>query len=524
MCGVAALAGGCAGNTHATARQSTIVFNISEEPHSLNPLLAQSDDELQIAHLMFDLLIDVDARGRPFPALATQVPSVANGGISPDGLTITYRLRRGVRWQDGAPFSSHDVRFTWQALIDPKNEVASTRGYDLIASIDTPDPLTAVIHLKRPWAPAVATFFTYGVHPVPIVPAHLLEGRGPMRTSSFNEHPVGTGPYALTRWERGDHLTFAANLSYFRSSPHTPTIIVREVPDVNTDLTMLRTGDLDWSLLSPAQRVGFGSGAGVRFVFAPFSGFAAMAFNCRRPPFDEPLMRRAIAAAIDRPRMSRDITHGQYPVAETDQPPFSWAYDPRIRQQPFDPAGADALLDAQGWRRGSDGMRRKDGRPLSLVFATFPEGDTAVRTSLYVQELLRSRGIAVSVKKVTVAQFYLPKSEGGLLMSGNFDLAYLAWRTGEDPDDSDLVTCHGYANFAGYCDAMIDAFEAQALAATTQARRKLAYAKVQARLGEALPYLFLFAPTYGYALREGVQGLDPTPFSPTWNSYAWVKR
>src|ERR1700730_15422307 len=318
-------------------RAHSVIFNISEDPHSLNPLLAQSDDEQQIAHLAFDLLIDVDERGRLVPALAIDVPSTSNGGVSRDGKTITYRLRRNVLWQDGAPVTSHDVWFTWRALVDPRNEVASTRGYDLIVAIDTPDPHTAVVRLKHPWAPAVATFFTYGVHRVSIVPAHLLEGRGPLRSLPFNERPIGTGPFILTGWERGDHLTYVANPHYFRGAPRATSVVVREVPDVNTDLTMLRTGDLDWSLLSPAQRVGLGSAQGIRFVFAPFSGFGAMAFNCRRPPFDDTRMRRAIALAIDRIRMSRNITYGQYPVTDSDQPPFSWAYAISARQPSCQP-------------------------------------------------------------------------------------------------------------------------------------------------------------------------------------------
>jgi peptide/nickel transport system substrate-binding protein len=222
--------------------------------------------------------------------------------------------------------------------------------------------------------------------------------------------------------------------------------------------------------------------------------------------------------------MSRDITHGQYPVTDSDQPPFTWAYAASVRQPRFSPVAADAALDALGWRRGPDGMRRKDGVPLSLVFATFPEGDTAVRTSLYVQELLRQRGITVSVKKVTVAQFYLPKSAGGLLMSGRYDLAYLAWRTGEDPDDSDLVTCRGIANFAGYCDSRVDALEARALATLDTMQRRALYRAVQMRLSLDLPYLYLYAPTYGFAVRDRLRGLAPTPFSPTWNAYEWSKQ
>jgi peptide/nickel transport system substrate-binding protein len=500
-----------------------VTFNISDDPHSLNPMLAQSDDERQIAHLMFDLLLDVDQQGHLVPALALAVPTRANGGVSPDGRTIIYHLRHDVRWHDGQPLTASDVIFTWQAITDPDNDVQSTRGYDLIDLIFAPDSYTVVVRLKQPWPPAVATFFTYGTNPMPILPAHLLAEHGSLRTSSFNTHPVGSGPYRFVRWERGDRLVFAANDAYFRGKPKTPTVIVEEVPDVNSALTMLGSGQLDWSLQSPAQRMALRNVSHLHFAYAPFSGFGAIAFNCRKPPFDDVRMRRAISMAIDRERLSRGITGGQYPVANSDQPPFSWAYDPSVRLPGFDPSKADRALDALGWRRGRDGVRRRNGVPLSFTFTTFPEGDTAVRTAEYAQQMLRERGIDVAVKKITLAQFYLPASAGGLLLSGRFDLAYMTWRTGVDPDDSDIVSCHGVANYAGLCDPLIDELELQALNDQDMATRRAAYAAIQRELAAEIPYDFLYAPRYSFAVQNSVRGFSPTPYSPTWNAREWSK-
>lgn len=499
----------------------TIAFNISEDPHSLNPILAQNDDEHQIARLMFDLLLDVDDKGRLIPELATSVPTVANGGVSADGRTIVYRLRRGVLWQDGAPFTSRDVRFTAQTIVDKRNDVPSTHGYDLITEVDTPDSFTAVVHLRHAWAPAVATLFTYGATPMEILPAHLLEGKGPLRTSSFNQHPIGTGPYSLKTWKRGEELTFQRNPRYFKGEPRARTVVAREVPDINTDLVMLRGGQLDWSLLSPAQRLALGPDSNLKIVYAPFAGFGAIAFNCRKAPFDDVRMRRAVAMAIDRKRLSSGITDGQYPVTDSDQPLFSWAYDATAKLPAFDVSAADKSFDALGWPRGSDGLRRKNGALLSLEFVTFPEGDTAVRTAEYVQAMLRDRGISVDVKKISVAQFYLPKTEGGLLLSGTFDMAYIAWRTGADPDDSNIVTCGGVSNYAGYCSARVDDLESQALAATSQPERRSLYSRVQHALADDVPYDFLYAPKYSFAAQPALQGLSPSPSSPTWNSWQW---
>jgi peptide/nickel transport system substrate-binding protein len=505
------------------SRPQQIDFNLSEDPHSLNPILARTDDERQVAHLMFDMLLDVDNHGRLIPSLAIEVPTQRNGDISPDGRTIVYHLRDDVRWQDGEPVTAADVIFTWHAVVDPDNDVPSTQGYNLVDLIFAPDLYTVVVRLKHAWAPAVGTLFTYGANPMPILPAHILQDQSDLRGSDFNVHPIGSGPYRLVRWERDDRLVFIANSAYFRGQPKTRAVVVHIVPDTNTTLTMLRSGQLDWSLQSPAQRLALGNDPNLRTTYVPFSGVATIAFNCRRPPFDDPRMRAAVAMAIDRRRLSAGITGGQYAVAESDQSLFSWARDPAARLPSFDPQAADRLFDALGWSRGPDGMRRRDGRVLSLTFTTFPESDTAVRTAEYVQQMLHDRGVEVGIKKVSLAQFYLPASDGGLLLSGRYDLAYAVWSTGVDPDDSDLVTCRGPSNYAGYCDRDLDALERRALSTQGIPRRRSIYFAIQRRLATALPYDFLYAPTYSYVVSRAVRGFAPSPYSPTWNAYAWSK-
>ena len=467
------------------------------------------------------MLLDVDTRGSATPALALVVPTVANGGVSADGRRITYHLRRDVRWQDGAPFTARDVRFTWRAIMDPRNAVTSTRGYDLIESIDTPDPYTAIVHLKEAWAPAVLTLFTYGANPMPIVPAHILDVPSRAAWDAFALHPVGTGPFVPVVWERSTRIEYRANPHYYRDAPALRTVTAMVVPDFNTDLTLLRAGELDWSLLSPAQRLALGPPGDLRMVFVPFAGYGALAFDLRHPPFDDARLRAAVARSIDRRTLSRAITDGQYGVTDSDQPPFSWAYDPSARLPAYDASAADRSFDALGWVRGSDGERHKDGHTLAIVLAVFPEGDTAVRTVEYVQQMLAARGIEATIKRVTLAHFYLPASAGGLLMSGKYDLAYFAWRSGEDPDDSDVVTCSGASNYAGYCSAEVDALERRALATPDQTERRALYSKIQHTLARDIPYLYLYAPTYGYAVHASVNGFAPTPFSPTSSAWEW---
>jgi len=232
-------------------------------------------------------------------------------------------------------------------------------------------------------------------------------------------------------------------------------------------------------------------------------------------------VRQAIAASIDRQAISAKITFKRYPVVDTAQPLASWARDPSVHEPAFDPALADRLLDAAGWRRGSGGIRVKNGKPLALTYVQFPESQTGVRVAVYVQRELQARGLDVTIKSVSNAQLFLPKAEGGMLASGRFDLAYVPWPMGADPDDAFLLTCEGSGNIMRWCDPAVDALEERALVAPSQAERKVLYSQIEHRVAAAVPIVYLFNPSYVYAYRTSLHGFAPNAFSPTWNAAGW---
>ncbi|MBV8147557.1 MAG: hypothetical protein JO092_00535, partial [Candidatus Eremiobacteraeota bacterium] len=182
----------------------SVRFNLSADPANLNPLFTHPDAasvELQMARLLFEPFIDLDPAGHPVPALLSAIPTVEDGGISADGRTLTFRLRPGVRWSDGVAVSSRDVLFTLHAILDPRNPVRSREGYDLIDRATAPTPLTVVLHLKRRWAPAATTFFSYGSEAQFVLPAHVLAKYASLAQASFNGAPaVGDGPYRFEAW------------------------------------------------------------------------------------------------------------------------------------------------------------------------------------------------------------------------------------------------------------------------------------------------------------------------------------
>jgi peptide/nickel transport system substrate-binding protein len=352
------------------------------------------------------------------------------------------------------------------------------------------------------------------------LPAHILERQAPLAQSPFNALPsVGDGPYLVAAWQRGNGLRYHANPRYWRGIARTATLDVRVATDPGTNLVMLRTGSLDWNLIAPAQFVTVKDDARLQFVSVPTAVVAALAMNTGHAPLDDVRVRRALAQSIDRNAISAKITLGKYPVADSLQPRFSWAYDPSVHQPGFDPAAADRAFDIAGWTRGSDGMRARNGVALRLTYVQFPESMTGVRVATLIQEELRQRGVDVVIKSVANAQLFLPKT--GTLATGNFDLAYVPFTMGADPDDSFVLACDAASNYMRWCDRRVDSLEDRALVSVARSERVAAYRQVAAIVAREVPLLYLFDADYIYASRKQLQGFAPNAFLPTWNAWAW---
>ncbi|HEY9181201.1 MAG TPA: peptide ABC transporter substrate-binding protein [Candidatus Baltobacteraceae bacterium] len=517
--------GGAPGRAHAPRAAGSVRFDLAADPTNLNPLFLHQDAssvEQQVARLAFLPFLDLDAGGRLVPELITRVPSVQNGDISGDGRTIVYHLRPGVRWSDGVPVTAHDVLWTLHAILDPNTPVPSREGYDLIDRAYAKDAHTVVFHLKHAWAPAATTFFSYGFRPQFVLPAHVLSKQGDLAQAPFNAAPtVGDGPFTFVSWARGESLLYRANPSYWRGAPRVGELDIRVIPDPQTNLVMLRSGQLDWNLIAPVQQRTLRNAPDIRYAYVSTAVVAGVVFNLSHPPLGDVRVRRAIAMSIDRAGISKKITLGRYPVTDAIQPQFSWAYDPSAKEPGYDPAAADALFDAAGWRRGADGMRRKNGLELALVYVQFPESMTGVRVATVIQAQLRERGVAVEVKSVSNAQLFLPGSRGGTLASGQFDMAYVPFTMGSDPDDSSILACNAPSNYMRYCNAQVDSLEHAALRSVSMSERRQIYSRIEHTVARDLPILYLFNADYIYAYRRQLRGFAPNAFLPTWNAAQW---
>ncbi len=501
-----------------------VAINIT--PTQLNPILTQNTIEAFAEGLIFSMLVTHDQHHRQIPDLAATVPTLQNGGISKDGLTLTYHLRRGVTWHDGAPFTSRDVKFTWQAIMNPRNNVVSRRGYDLVRSMDTPDPYTVVVRMKQMYPPAVDTLFAENDSPMRVLPAHLLAKYPDLNHVAFNGAPVGTGPFKFVSWQRGDRIVLAANSAYFRGTPALKQLTLAIIPDDNTVEAQLKSGEAELAIEIPsAVYRDVGGAPNVRRQLADSPAYTAIMFNTQRPPLDDVRLRRALVLGLDRAAIVRDDTYGTATVATADLAPYYWAFDSTLHPAPYDPARAKALLDAAGWRPGPDGVRVRNGTRLSLLMV-YGIGSQTVRTiTTEVQQMYRGIGVDLQLKGFDYATLYAAAQSGGILNGGKFDLAMYAWVSGADPDDSSQWTCAMIPpagnNVSRYCSPAMEAAQRLALSTFDRTVRKRAYAQSQSLLLRDAPAAFLYYQSLRYAHVPGLQYFLPNGISEGWNAQDW---
>lgn len=517
LCGVAAcvkVSGDSGGGRHPwTIPHVLRIVNVSE-PDSLVPEIGNQQIDTDLSLFWAGYLFNYDDRNRFVPELATEVPTLGNGGISADGKTIVYHLRRGVKWQDGAPFTADDVIFTYDAIMNPRNNVNSRTGYDIISRIEKKGDYTVIVHLKHPWAPFVASFLTMSSTAYPVLPAHVLAKYPDINHVPYNEKPIGTGPFKVAQWQHGTLVKFVANPDYWRGPPRLKEIDYRPVPDANTILTELRTHEEDLDFFATdAQVKEFREIGGDRVQLVPFNAFAQIAFNLKNPILDDLTVRRALVAATNRQALVDDVVHGVELVGEGDQPPYLPWYDPSIEIEPYDPALAKRLLDQDGWRVGPGGIRVKDGKRLSLTVATTTGSAVGSATAVLLQRWWKEVGVELSVRTYVAPLMFGGYGAGGIIQTGKFDVAFYSWISGVDPDDSTEFMCDqfppGGQNTYHFCDRRLDAAEHTALDSYDPVVRKRAYDEIQQILVSQRPFLTLW-----FIRRVNVYNSDLKNFKP----------
>ena len=493
-----------------------------EEPDSLNLMFAHTAAADVIAGMLFSFVLRCDARGNYVPDLATQVPTLRNGGISRDGRRITVHLRRGVVWADGAPLTSADWLFTYRAVVDPSNNVKTRYGWDDIASAAAPDPHTIVIRLKRP-SVAVLGILGFGGAAYPPMPAHLLAKLPNLNAAAFNARPLSSGPYVLREWNHGTSLVFVPNPRYFRGAPKLKQVIWRVVPDVNTLFSQLATHEIDVYPNVNANAVRrLGGIDGIRVDRRLIADWRHLGINVGRPQLADVRVRRAIAEAVDWRRINDTVFHGIDRLAVSDIFPQSWAA-PALPPYRYDPAGARRLLAQAGWQPGADGVLHKGALALRLTIYATTGHQENTDSQVLIQSMLRAAGIDVVIRNYPGSYLF---AMNGPLYTGKYDLEWSIETNGPDPDNSGdwngaFVPPRG-ANTSWLDDPIVNATSSAAASTFDPAARKRLYQREEERIRELVPAVFFSWRTNYTAMNADVKGYVPAAFvGDSWNAWEW---
>ncbi len=489
----------------------TLSIAQQREPMSLNPALENGQSSTEWGFLLFSYLVKYDDRGRLVGDVALQAPTLQNGGISKDGRTVTYHLRRGVRFADGSPLTARDCVWSIDAINDPANNVQSRYGYDRIASAQAPNDTTLVLHLKEPFAPLLT--LVLAPQGFPILPEHLLAKYHDFNHIPFDGQPIGSGPYVVERWVRGDRVIMHANPYYFKGEPHIERLTIRFVPDAQTATNLLQTHEVqgyfneqDYSQYPLLKRI-----AGYRIYEIPVSGVGAIIFNTQNAAIADPRVRHALAEAIDIPSLIRKAYRGAVVSRHPGGGLFFWAYDPSAYPDvPYRPAAARRVLMG----------RNLD---LQLIVQAATPGEEILANSIVQYE--RDAGAHVSLKQFNITQFVAPASEGGPVYGGKFDMALYDFVNGDDPDTTDQFACanvppHGY-NKSRICDPKIDALLLAGRSTFDMQRRIAIYKRLQRLLYEELPIVLTDQRREIDAFTTQLHGVTGSTDSVFWNVDAW---
>jgi len=496
---------------------------IKAEPNTLDPVTSGLVQETYVETAIFDGLLQYDSREQLVPDLAMVVPTQQNGGISKDGKTIVFHLRHGVRWQDGQPFTSADVAFTYELYINPKTNGFYRQTYRRITRIDTPDQYTAVLHLTEPYAPALYRFFLRGGGGY-VVPRHVLERSADVNTDRFNQSPLGTGPFRLVRWDHGAQILLEANPEYFAGAPRIKAIHLMIVADPNTALSQLASHEMDVVTdLTPSQYTSIKQMNGLRSFLVPTYYERFLTYNARRAPFDDPRVRRALALALDRRHIGDTAYAGTAVLADSLIPPYSWAYTNDNAAPHYDPQAAKALLQAAGWTMGADHAWHKNGRTLSFSLLNQPESHALTTMAVEIQRAWQQLGIDVAIQQVARNVIY---GSPGLAYSGRFDVLLDDWSADTDPDRTHITAAAEIAprgfNNSFFADPEVDRLSELAMLTYDQTRRAALYTQIQRRLNQDLPYVPLVWEQRIYAVNTDLRGFAPEPiYSDFWNVQDW---
>jgi peptide/nickel transport system substrate-binding protein len=478
----------------------------------LNPILASDSASGDINGYVYNGLVKYDKNLKLVGDLAE------SWDISEEGLVITFHLRKNVKWHDGEPFTSDDVNFTYEKLVDTNTRTPYASDYLMIDRFEIIDPHTVKIRYKKPFSPALES---WGMG---IVPKHIFE-KGDFNNHHANRHPIGTGPYKFVDWKTDERIVLEANGDYFEGRPYIDRIIYRIMPDEAVQFLELRKGTIDTMGLTPDQFQKEAVSEEFLDSFNKFRypsfGYTYLGYNLKNPLFENKSVRQAITYAINRQEIIDGVLLGLGQVSTGPFPPTSWAYNKNVPVYEYNPEKAKELLCKCGWRdRDGNGILEKDGKPFSFTLMTNQGNKMRELCATIIQSNLRAVGIQVNIRILEWAAFihqYIDKK--------NFDAVLLGWSLSRDPDQYAIWHSsqikEGQYNFISYNNPEVDRLLVEGRRTFDMQKRKEIYHKIHAILAEEQPYTFLYVADALPIVHNRFHGIEVAPAGIGYNFIKW---
>ncbi|HEX9161263.1 MAG TPA: ABC transporter substrate-binding protein [Thermoanaerobaculia bacterium] len=483
-CGGGEKKGGAAGGGAANG----LVIAFDGSPTNLDPRIGTDTYSGRIWDMTASGLIKLTPSG-------DFAPDLAQKWETPDDRTIVFHINPNAKFQDGKPVTSKDIRYTFESTMSEALKSPKKSGYSSIASFDTPDDHTFIIHMKEPNA-GIFDNLTYMCVPQNADP------------NKFATQPVLAGAYKVTEFKTDERVALEAFDGWVGGKPKIPNVTVRIIPDATTRVLELRRGTVNFEINSvPYDQVDqFKKNADFNVQTSHGGAYQYLAFNLHDPVFKNKQVRQALAYAIDRNRIVRDLLHGYGTVTETMFPPGHWARAENLPSYPYDKAKAMQMLDAAGYK-DPDGPGPKSR--FKFVFRTSTDAEANQQAEI-IQQMLREVGVEMQIQT----------SEFGTFMddikNGRFQVFSLRRAGISDPDfyytifHSASLAPNGQ-NRGYYVNPRVDQLITEGRSTFDRAKRKAAYDEIQKILADELPYISLYHRDNVAIMRKNVQGFQMYP-------------
>lgn len=488
---------------------NTFIESSIGDARRLNPVIANDSASGTINDQVFNGLVKYDKDIKLVGDLAERWT------VTNHGKTITFYLRKGVKWHDGVEFTADDCLFTYQKFIDPKVATPYSSSYMDVKKAQVVSRYVFRVTYKEPFSPALESWAAG------MIPKHLLEGKD-INTDGFNRHPVGTGPYKFREWISGQKIVLDANDDYFEGRPNIDQFIYRIIPDSSTAFQELLSGGVDMMGLNPLQFLRKSETPRIRENYVKFrypaNAYTYMGYNLLNPLFDSIRVRQALSYAIDRQGIIDGILLG---LGRPCTGPFSyvsWAYNPKAKSYAYDPERARRMLAQAGWK-DRNGVLEKNGKPFRFTIMTNQGNTERIRTAEIIQQNLKAVGIVVDIR-VMEWQAFLEQID-----KRSFDAIILGWSMGRDPDLYDIwhssKTKKGEYNFISYKNPVVDRLLVEGRRTFNIEKRKKIYYRIHAILAEEQPYAFLYVPDALPIVHKRFKGIKVEPLGIMYNFIHW---